>query len=102
MSHGHNEFDMSAALTTYFFLCDLHAATVTDDTLIADALVLSAMALIVLGGTEDSLAEEAVALGLVGAIINSLRLQYLAEGVLLDFLGRCKSDGNLGEIILDF
>jgi hypothetical protein len=41
---------------------DLHATTLADDALEADPLVLAAVALPVLGGTEDALVEEAVLL----------------------------------------
>ena len=57
MRYGHNEFDMSHALTTHFLLGDLHAATLADDPFIADTLVLTAVALEILGRTEDTLAE---------------------------------------------
>src|SRR5690606_13656315 len=63
---------------------DLHAATLTDDALEADALVLAAVALPVPGRTEDLLAEESVALGLEGAVVDGFRLLDLAVAPLAD------------------
>ena len=65
---------MTGTLTTYLLLGNLYTTAVADDTLITDALVLTASTLIVLGRTEDALAEQTVALGLVGAIVDGLRL----------------------------
>jgi hypothetical protein len=56
------------------------------------------MALIVLDRTEDALAEETVSLRFVCTIIDSLRLQDFAVGVLENLLGRCQTDTNLGEV----
>ena len=79
---------------------DLNTATVADDAFVADALVLTAGALIVFRRTEDSLAEQAVTLRLVGAVVDGLGLGHLTIGVLLDCLRRGQANGNLGKIIL--
>ena len=79
MSHRHNQFDVSRTLTTHLLLSNLHTASVADDTLIANALVLTAGALIVLLRTKDTLAEQSITLGLVGAIVDGLRFGYLTE-----------------------
>ena len=100
MSYGHNELDVTSTLTTYLLLGNLYTTTVADNTLIADALVLTASTLIVLGRTEDALAEQTVALGLIGAIVDGLRLGDLTERVLKDLLRRSQTDGNLLEITL--
>ena len=86
MSHWHNELDVTLTLTTYFLLCHLHTTTVADDTFITDALVLSAGALIVFCWTEDALAEQAVTLRLVGAVVDGLRLGNLTIRILLNLL----------------
>jgi hypothetical protein len=65
---------MTASLTANLLFCNLYATTITDNALVTDALVLTAMALVVLGGTEDALAEKAVALGLICTIVDSFRL----------------------------
>ena len=70
MSNRDYELDVSRALAAYLLLCHLYTTTVADDTLVADALVLTAMALVVLRRTEDALAEKTIALGLVGTIVD--------------------------------
>ena len=70
---------MAHALTAHLGPRDLDAAALADDALVADALVLAAVALPVLGRTEDALAEEAVLLGLQRAVVDRLRLRDLAE-----------------------
>ena len=60
------------------------------------------MTFIVLDRTENALAEEAVALGLVGAVVDSLGFEYLAARLFQDFLRRSEADGNLGEDVLGF
>ena len=66
-------------------LGDLHAALIADHALEAGALVLAAVALPVLGGPEDALAEQAVALRLQGAIVDGFRLGNLAVRPLREF-----------------
>src|SRR6185503_15374326 len=53
------QVDVSHALAAHLGTRDLDAAALADDALVADALVLAAVALPVLCGTEDALAEEA-------------------------------------------
>ena len=86
VGYGHLELDVPHALTAYLLLRDLDTAAVTDDATIADALVLTAVALEVPDGTEDTLTEEAVTLGLVGTVVDGLRLEHLTAGVLQDLL----------------
>ena len=51
---------------------DLHAAAVADLALVADLLILAAVALPVLGGPEDPFAEKTVPFRLEGAVIDGL------------------------------
>ena len=97
MRYGHHETDMSHALTTHFLLRNLHAATLADDAFVADTLVLTAVALVVLRRTEDTLAEQTITLGLIGTIVNRLRLQYLAAGELHNLIGRCQANTYSGK-----
>ena len=69
---------MSHSFPTYLLLGNFYTATVADNTTIADSLVLSAVALVILGRTEDLLAEETVTLRLVGPVVDGFRLQYLS------------------------
>src|SRR5690606_15672784 len=57
MRHRDGELDVAHALATNAGESDLNATAVADDALVLDALVLSAGALPVPGGTKDALAE---------------------------------------------
>ncbi len=77
MCNGNNELDMSHAFATHLFLGDFNAASVADNAFIADTFVLSAVAFIVFDRAENALAEQAVALWLVGAVVDGFRFQHL-------------------------
>ena len=62
--------------------------------LVLQALVLAAQALVVLDRPEDLGAEQAVAFGLEGTVVNRLRLLDLAERPRTDLLGRGNADLN--------
>ena len=71
---GRGELDVPHALTAHLRARDLDATALADDPLEPDALVLAAVALPVLGGPEDLLAEEPIFLRLQRAVIDGLRL----------------------------
>ena len=87
MCNRHNKLNMSAALAAHLLLCHLDTATVADDAFVTNTLILAAGTLVVLGRTEDALAEKAVAFGLICAIVDGLRLGDFSEGVFQDFFG---------------
>ena len=60
MGNRGSQFDMTHPLPADGGLGDLDAASVADNALVTDLLVLAAVALPVLRGSEDLLAEEAV------------------------------------------
>jgi hypothetical protein len=62
------------ALAPHLGARDFDAALVADDALVADPLVLAAVALEVLGGAKDLLAEQAVLLGLEGTLFYGMRV----------------------------
>ena len=74
------EFDMAHALAPHARQRHLDAALLADDALVLHALVLAAQALVVLDRPEDARAEQAVALGLEGPVVDRLRLLDLAVG----------------------
>ena len=92
VGHGSGELDVAHAVATHLGRGDLDAAALADDALKADALVLAAGALPVLGGTEDLLAEQAVLLGLEGTVIDGLRLLDLTVRPGTDLVGGGKGD----------
>ena len=78
MGDGYGELDVTHPLATNTSKSHLDAAAVADHTAIANSLVFTAMTLSVLNRSEDPLAEEAILLGLEGAVVDGLGLQYLA------------------------
>ena len=100
MGYGDRKGDVAHPLAADLLLRDLHAAAVADDAAVADALVLSAVALIVLGRTEDALAEESVALRLVGTVVDGFRFQDLSGRFLENHIGGSESDYYPVEICL--
>src|SRR5450759_2694687 len=93
------ELDVAHALAAHLGAGDLDAAALADDALVAHALVLAAVALPVLGGTEDALAEQTVTLGLERAVVDRLGLGDLALRPRLDLLGRCEPDADRVEVV---
>ena len=87
------QLDVAHALTAHLGPGDLDAAALADDPLEADALVLAAVALPVLGRPEDLLAEQAVLLGLERAVVDRLGLLDLAVRPRADLVGGGERDG---------
>ncbi len=71
------KLDVTHTLTTNLSFCNFNAAAVTDNALVANSLVLSAMALPVLSGSENSLAEKSVFFRFKGTVIYGFGLGYL-------------------------
>src|SRR6266576_3824327 len=95
------ELDVAHALAAHLGPRHLDAALVADDALVAVALVLSAVAFPVPGGTEDALAEKAVALRAERAVVDRLGLRDLAVRPRHDRVGR--SQGQLQRVkVLEF
>ncbi len=98
--HRNGQADVAHALAAHLLLGHLHAAAVAHDAAVADALVFAAVALIVLCRTEDAFAEESVTFRLVGAVVDSLRLEHLTRGLLQNFFRRSQANGDLVEVVL--
>ena len=89
---GSGELDVTHALAAHLGARHFDAALLADDALVADALIFAAVAFPVLGGAEDLLAEEAVALGLLGAVVDGLGFGHFAVRPFPDLFGRCHAD----------
>src|SRR5688572_19286808 len=90
---------MPHPLAAYLRTCDFHTALVADRASMADALVLAAVALPVLGRTENLFAEQAAVFRLERAVVDRLRLGDLAVRPRLDIVRRRKSDTDRIEVI---
>src|SRR5207237_5046020 len=93
------QVDVAHALAPDLRARDLNAAALADDALVADPLVLAAVALPVLGRTEDALAEQPVLLGLERAVVDRLRLGDLAARPRADLLRGSEADGDCVEVV---
>ncbi len=87
------------ALAPDLRLGDLDAALVAHDALVANALVLAAVALPVTTGAEDPLAEEPVALGFQATVVDGLRLFHFTTGPRPYLFRGCYSYPDLLEIV---
>src|SRR5438046_4637423 len=92
--HGRRQVHVTHPLTADLGPGDLDAAALADDALVADSLVLAAVALPVLRGTEDALAEEPVLLGLQRPVVDGLGLGDLTARPGPDLLGRGEADAD--------
>ena len=99
VADGAGQLDVAHPLAADLGARDLDAALVADDALVADPLVLPAVALPVLGGTEDALVEEAVLLRLERAVVDRLGLGDLALRPVPDLLGRGERDPDGVEVV---
>ena len=77
---GRCQFDVAEALTAHFAERNFHAALVADDSAMLHALVFAAQAFPVRDRTENLGAEQAVTLGLEGAVVDGLRLGDFTVG----------------------
>ncbi|CAI8166894.1 MAG: Uncharacterised protein [Synechococcus sp. CC9902] len=79
MGHRGRQFDEAHAVTPDPAFRHLNAAAFADDAAVTNALVLTAVAFPVLGGTEDLFAEQPVHLGLQGAVVDCFRFGDLTH-----------------------
>ena len=93
------QLDVAHPLTADLRAGDLDAALVADDALVADPLVLAAVALPVLRRTEDALVEETVLLRLERPVVDGLGLRDLALRPLPDLVRAGERDADRAEII---
>ena len=94
MRHRYHQLDVSHPFTAHLTLSHYNAAMVAHNPLVADALVFAAMALPVLGGTENAFAEQTVTLRLVGTVVDGFRLGHLPMGLVENGLGGRQADGD--------
>ena len=80
MAYRACQFNVSHAFPTYFGTGYFDSTLITDNSFVADFLVLAAVAFKVLGRTKYSLAEKAVSFRFQRTIVYGLWLGYLAIG----------------------
>ena len=108
MGHRGRQLDKAHAVAPHPTFRNLNTATFADDATVPHPLVLPAMALPILGRSEDLLAEEPVHLGLEGAVVDRFWLGHLTnhlpigQGALAplhDPLGRGERDLDVVEVV---
>ena len=88
VAYGRGQFDMTHALAANLGAGYFNAALIAHDALVAHALVLTAVALPVLSGSENALAVQTVAFRLERTIIYGFGLEHFAVRPLAYFVGR--------------
>src|SRR5205823_11652697 len=94
MDNRRGQLDMAHALAANAAVRHFHAAAIADHPLVFHAAVFAAGAFPVLLRTEDALAEQAVLLGAVGAVVDRLRLLDFAERPGADVVGAGEADAH--------
>ncbi len=87
MRHRAGQLNVAHALTPNLGQRHFNTALLADDTAMLEALVFAAKALIVFVRAEDLGAEQAIALGLEGPIVNRFGLFHLAVRPAADHVG---------------
>ena len=85
---GAGQFDMAQAFPADARQRNFHAALVANHAAVLHALILAAQALPILGGAEDTGAEQPVALRLKGPVVDGLRLGDFSMAPAPDFFRR--------------
>ena len=90
--HRRRQLNVAHALTAHLIFCNLDAAALANFSFITDTFIFSAVAFPVLCRAKDTLAKQAVALRLQGAVVDCFRLFDLTVGPFADLFGRCQTD----------
>ena len=92
MRNRTSKLDMTHPIATDRTLRDLNPATVANNPLIANPFVFSAVALIILLRSENTLAEKTVLFRPLRAVIDGFGLGYFAVGPSQNVVGRRQFD----------
>ena len=99
MHHWHNQLNVAHPFAANLFLRNLYSTAVTNDPFIADALVLTAVTLVVLHRPEDAFAEQAISFRLIRTVVDRLRLEHFTIRALQDLIRRRQADGDAVEVL---
>ncbi len=97
--HRCSQLNVPHALATNRRACNLNPALVARQALVADVLILPAVALPVAGRAKDGLTEQSVFFRAEAAIVNGFRLGNLTIRPRTDFLRRGEADAQRPEIL---
>ena len=99
MRNRRGKFDMPHTFTTDFRAGNFYAALVANYAFVSYTFIFTAVAFPVLGRSENSFAEQAVAFGLLRAVVDGFRLGNLAVRPFADLFGSRDSDLHRIEIV---
>ena len=99
---GDHQIDVTHALAANLLFGYLNTTTVTNDSFVANALVLAAMAFIILNGAENAFAKQTTHFRFVTAVVDGFRLYNLTITAAQNILRGSQRDANLAEIASDF
>ena len=99
VGHGGGQLNVAHPLAANLAAGHLDATALTNDALEPDSLVLAAVAFPVPSRAEDLLAEESVALGLEGAVVDRFWFLDFTERPVTDIVGGRQTDFDLVEEI---
>ena len=94
------QVDVAHALAAHFGLGHFNAALLTNHATVLEALVFAAQAFVVLDGTKNLGAKQAVTLGLEGAVVDGFGLFNFTERPRADFFRRRQTDANRIEMLV--
>ena len=100
-----SEFDVTQALAAHLGESHFHTALVADHAAVLHALVLAAQTFPVGDRAKDAGAEQAVTLGLEGAVVDGLRLGDFTVRPAADLLRRGQADADrvkIGDRVSEF
>ena len=99
VSHRCGQIDVSHTLPPDRRASYFHSTAVTNDALVADLLILAAVALPVFGWPEDGLAEQTVLFWPQAAVIDGLGLDHFSVRPGTDLFWRCQTDTKSAKVL---
>lgn len=99
MCNWSSEFDMTSTLAANLRGSDFYTTTLTDNTLVADTLVLTTRTLVVLARTKNLLTEESSTFRTLSTVVDGLRDENFTIREATDIITRSKTNGDGREII---
>ena len=94
------QFNVTHTLTSNASQGNFNATLFAHHTTVLQTLVLTTQALVVFYRAKNLCAEQTIALGLKGSVVDGLRLFHLAVGPGSNHLGRCQADTNSIEVFV--
>ena len=99
MTDGSGEFDVSHTLASDFGFRNFYAALVADNSLVTDALELTAVTFTVLHRSKDLFAEKTILFRLEGTVVDGFGLGHFTMGPAADHFRSGEVNRNIARIV---